>query len=86
MAHILDKDLEIRDTIFTTRGFLLRSIQAAAGNIHKEKEAWKVYYGVLNNLEISEVYTGLHTSKYILPSGYSFETERLDRGDGIDQP
>ena len=47
MVVMSDEQAQIRDTVMTTRGFLLRGIQAAAGNIPNEREAWKVYEGCL---------------------------------------
>lgn len=85
MVVMSDEQAQIRDTVMTTRGFLLRGIQAAAGNIPNEREAWKVYEGMLTDLEVSEVEVGLHHVQYILSDGYSFVAERLDRGDGIDR-
>ena len=40
MVVMSDEQAQIRDTVMTTRGFLLRGIQAAAGNIPNEREAW----------------------------------------------
>lgn len=68
----------LRDVIYTARGFLLRGIQSACGDQHKEINEWKVYWHTLLSIGVKECVVGAHTTQYTLPDGSTFEAERMD--------